>query len=1295
MLTKDIYGKTLSNSFNTATSAYAQKIKPKVVITFLDSRHIENLVVTTNDSYASNSRGTYEQQMSGNGMQMGYFFEPKYSMSGVLRETFPWAICNAKDKTGQTIKADGNWYAMPNNHEDNYKYAWISPTASTANAHATSGYAFTTAPYVQYSFTQRKVNKVRIVTSEYSGKISYYRLQVSNASLSIFYDVYGTFETDEYFKDHIIPSSVSNDVSTIKVTIYSTQNKQDYARIVEVIPLYEVDITDYVISHSIDRQGELWENSIPIAGSASSSASISLDNTTRAFNPFYNSSLYGKYMKKDLKINIYTGWRVVKTESLLVTSPLTVAMSNASQTMTVSDAAGFLNGDNNNLFTLKIDEGTASEEVVLCSSRTDKTITIEERGYANTEPKAHSVGAVVSFDPYEYVNGGEFYVDEWSGNSNMEVTIKCIDKTKFLTEKQFTKGFYVQNSTVGDAIENILMQSNISKNEFYQLVPYSLFARKNAIASYSFAEPITDRTGASALSDFGLRLRVWKIEANKRNELKDIKADALDTQLSDYDKALKVKPYYPQTHTAFSSGANAVDLTNFSFSDTSTTPSTTVSEYYNGVFDGYYIPTSSGNQSFVITTRSAGIRMYLDDNLIIDEWNRIQSLSTTRTLESSLIEVDAGIPYKIRIEFYHAEGAVGTSNSFNILLSRKPSGGSATAILRTECRTIIAEDYLGSRNSSWGTVTSSSPYTISTSLKNKNHYRNHGIYVGSPTLNQPSGLVSEPDNKSVLLTTTSSIKIPYDQSLNLINSSSTNYTGEFSIEFYVKFPNGAFTGDGTYISNETTVSSVNYGYTFYYNSSGHGFTLHTPSGNEVCSSNFGIDSDKWQHICLTYKNGVLKYYQNGQHRDTNASVSLSTFGVGDITIGNSTKNFLIDEFAIYNKCLDGDAVKNRYITTQIKPITSFPHLYGNDQSAKAVIDGIALGDFGRFYVDETDTFVYHHFYRFFESSIEQHSTSQKTIAGNSHIVSGEYTVQLQANKVTVKVTSQTPALSGRQRIWGPNDNESLGVVKLTQNISATATTIPVSTTNKPPFPASGYIKIDNEIIKYSSIDDNNFILAAVTDRGQFDTTPEEHFTNTPVCETRKYDIAYETSPSFNVFKPFITAISNTSPPEIFMDKFTHNAYNAELVLSATTAVPSGNIAYIQGTNPETLVQQSTSIAGIAIKKQESSDKIISQSATLSDDIKKYGLKEVIIENEYIYGAEKAKEIADFIIDKFKTPIPVLNITSLAIPTLQIGDRITISNLDSLQIENTSYWVVSHSLNVGDTLDHSIVLRKVV
>jgi len=1294
MLTKDINGKTLSTNFQSAINAYAQKVKPKVVITFLDSRHLDNLTIATNDSYASNTKGTRPDQLAGNTSLCGYFFTPQQSVNGLQRQAFTWAIANEKDSNGKIIRADGNWHAMPNDLSDNYEFGWRSNSVSTNSAYVDGGYSFTTNPYVEYSFTQRKVNKVRIVTSEFYGKISCYKVDFYNNTYSLFHTSNGTIGKDEYYKDHILPTSAVTDmVDKIRVTIYSTQNKQDNARINETIPLYEVDVTDYVVSHSIDRTGELWENSIPIAGTGSSSASISLDNTTKIFNPFDDTSTYGKYMKKDLKVNIYNGWRIIKTDEIQISNELKVAMNTSVTSMTLSDASYFPQGNSTNYFTAIIDPGTDSREVVLYSSRTDKVVTIVERGYAGTTAKSHSVNAVVVVDPYEYVNGGEFYIDEWSGGSSMEVSVRCLDKTKFLTEKQITTGFYLQNLTVGDAVENLLMQTNISKNEFTQIVPYSLYSKKNAIASYSFSSPIW-RDEDAVTPGNGLRARIWKIESGKENEVKDIKADALDVQLSDYDKAMGSKAYIPPSYTSYSTvdtsvngfssnTALAVNISNFSF----TKDSNTYSEYFNGVIDGYYIPTASGDQSFELLTASSGVRMYLDDTIIIDYWNGAAPASSPRSLTSydymgRYLDLDANVPYKIRIEFYHSEGIIDSGFAFSLDLKQKASGGSYAGVTTASCRTVVAEDSSGCRN-----------VTFTSSAKNRNHYRNNGLYINSPTIDTASGLVSEPNNKSVLLSTTSSIRIPYDESLNLGNSSSSQYTNEFTYEAYVKFNNGAFTGDGTYLTNETVVSSVNYGFSFFYNNSAHGFTMHTGSGSKTVSSNTGIDTDKWDHICVTYKDSKLKYYHDGVLVDTETNVTASNFGVGNIEIGNASKGFYIDEFAIYNKALDAETIKNRWFSTQIRPITVFPHLYGNDQSAKEIVDAISLADFGRFYANEEDKFQYNHFYRYFEPSITQHSSIQKTISSNSHIVSGDYNVQLQSNKITISVTEQNPLVSNRQGIWTATpDPATLGVVRLTDGIDSNDTVLLVSTTNDPPFPSSGYLKIDDEVMKYTSISSNSF---AGIERGQFDTEATDHYTNDLVREARYYEISYDNAPAFNIQQPFITAISNTSPAEIEIVKFSTSSYTAQLLLAASSSVNEGGLAFIQGNNVLTGEQDYTAIAGTPIIKQESSNLIKKQSAELSSDIKKYGLKEVVIDNEYIYSAAKAQEIADFLISKFSEPVPVLNIQTIAIPTLQIGDRIRISNLESLGIIDTDYWVVSHSLSVGDTLDHSITLRKVI
>ena len=79
----------------------------------------------------------------------------------------------------------------------------------------------------------------------------------------------------------------------------------------------------------------------------------------------------------------------------------------------------------------------------------------------------------------------------------------------------------------------------------------------------------------------------------------------------------------------------------------------------------------------------------------------------------------------------------------------------------------------------------------------------------------------------------------------------------------------------------------------------------------------------------------------------------------------------------------------------------------------------------------------------------------------------------------------------------PSDGASDGITTtLTSAIIATTLTIPVASVAQ--MPASGKIKINNEIMQYSSISGNNLILSAVTDRGIDDTTAASHAQNDSV-----------------------------------------------------------------------------------------------------------------------------------------------------------------------------------------------------
>jgi hypothetical protein len=293
--------------------------------------------------------------------------------------------------------------------------------------------------------------------------------------------------------------------------------------------------------------------------------------------------------------------------------------------------------------------------------------------------------------------------------------------------------------------------------------------------------------------------------------------------------------------------------------------------------------------------------------------------------------------------------------------------------------------------------------------------------------------------------------------------------------------------------------------------------------------------------------------------------------------------------------------------------------------------------------------------------------------------------------VTVNVSGIAATLQSRQRLWGPDDPTTLGVVTLASNINSSANTITVNSTDNPPFPKNGYIKIDNEIIKYNSLSSNAF---KDVERAQFNTTAASHTANAKVREVRYFDIKYDKAPAFNVQNPFVSAIQYEDTPLVEIHSFTPTAYGAELIFVASTNVDSGSFVYLQGTSPLTGVQQLTSVAGTPIITTEQSSQVKSQSTNLASDIRKYGLKEIVIDNPYISSSDHAKKLADFMISKMADPVPVLTINTMAMPKVQLGDKIRIVNLETLGISNTEYWVTSHTLSVGDTLDHNITLRKV-
>ena len=1297
MLKNDIYGKTLSTFFSSAISGYSQVVKPKITIDLLDSRHLSNVVITNTDVHTVNTKGS-----------LGYYFTHNQLVNGYDQEAFTWAVCDAKEKDGTVIKADGRFHATPAVLEDDYEFGWWSKTKSQANG------VFASSPTLTIDFDTRKVNKVRVTTSESLGQIKQFRIRVQGSTFIDLLDKTITLAEDEYYKDFYLKSTNASNASynaaRIIITVISTKNGTDVARIHEVDPIYELDITEQVIDYSVSRSRDTHESSLPIGGTQSPKVTIKLDNTNKDWNSFNQTTGYGKYMKKDLKVNVATGWRVKKTDDVLTHTYLANSLSNSATSMTVLDTAIFPSGGPAGSFTITIDPDNENREIILCNTVTGTdTVSFLERGYYDSDPIAHDDSAIVQFDPYEYVNMGTYYVDEWSSStSDMTVTIQASDFSKFLSEKNLTNGFLVENSTVGNGVLNLLMQANFPKSKFKQTAAYSKDGvNYGAIARYSFSEDSIDKTGSISSLDPGLRARFWGMRSDKLEEYKNIKVDVLEKNLSIEEKIAGVKSFSTPDKTVLTtenpgSATHALSYSNYTF--TSILTSETFTKYFNGVVDGYYMPLTSGNQDLSLTIANGGARVYLDDVLIIDtkrDATSSTSYSAYTFRGNSFLNLEAGIPYRLRIEFWHGSGDA----NFSIGLYKGSSSLVYTLISASEVRSVVARDGLGSRNSN----ESLGSYSIGNVALS--HHQNDGFLSSNVQLAYADSITTEENNRGILLIDNGYVRIPNHSSIAVSEK-------DFSIELIAKFHDGYFTtGDGEYLTTWANSNPLN-GYEFYFNDdSSHGIKIKTSSGTYSATGTTEFINDSFYHIVTTYNTDdkKLKYYVNGQIEGQTTLVGNIVTQTSDISIGGRGaeftagtgesgiavgRDFIFDEFALYKKTLTDTEVLNRYISSQVDTPQVFPFLYSGIGHIREAMDAITLGDLGRFYIDEEGYARYESYNRFFEASIDQHANVQYTINDSSEIISSDYTNQLQTNKVVVKISSVANIDSGTQPLWTAPSPTTLAVVNLTSDIAVDDTLIPVSTTTDPVFSKTGYLalsktvsgEVKTEIIKYKSKTDTSFLEV---ERAQFNTDALTFDVDTKVREARYFQINYDKAPAIGVNQPFIIGINDENPDLINIIKFEYSGYNAKLIIAASADNDYGAIVYAQGKNPISEKEYFTSISGIPVTVISSTEQVSEQTELLQENIRKYGLKELTIDSPYITSIEHASKIAKFIIEKMSEPVPIVNVSIMAIPTIQLGDRIKIGALDAFDIIDGEYWVTSQEFSYGESISHSLILRKVV
>ena len=103
-------------------------------------------------------------------------------------------------------------------------------------------------------------------------------------------------------------------------------------------------------------------------------------------------------------------------------------------------------------------------------------------------------------------------------------------------------------------------------------------------------------------------------------------------------------------------------------------------DHFSARWTGYFVPRKSGDYRFY-TSADDGARLYIGDDLVINDWQR-----HAETLDTYTRHLEAGQPYKIRVEYFEAEGTatmgfgVASAEDF-VGLQTKPLAAKADAVI--------------------------------------------------------------------------------------------------------------------------------------------------------------------------------------------------------------------------------------------------------------------------------------------------------------------------------------------------------------------------------------------------------------------------------------------------------------------------------------------------------------------------------------------------------------------------------------------------------------------------------------
>jgi len=458
------------------------------------------------------------------------------------------------------------------------------------------------------------------------------------------------------------------------------------------------------------------------------------------------------------------------------------------------------------------------------------------------------------------------------------------------------------------------------------------------------------------------------------------------------------------------------------------------------------------------------------------------------------------------------------------------------------------------------------------------------------------------------------------------------------------------------------------------------------------------------HVTIPSTNS-LKLYVDGEIVGT---INL----LGDIFIPyprqfviSTQGNTFVSNFSYFKQVLSDERIRQHYDVSFFSIIPTFNYLYAKDSTYWDAMLTIATADLGMFYIDEYGDFRYEYRNALHQESDSRYQVSQYTFADNINIISGSVTSEVQTNKVNLKINKTTFNASDSGTLWSAESNESLAITSIIGDVGTSSSSIELKNASNPLFLPSGYVKINNEIIKYNSVVDN--VLTNI-ERAQFGTQVGRHLSGDRAREARFYNADYNDSPAVVVYYPFLTTESFDGTASI--DYYTVNPFSAQIVVSANDPGPTfyvengaeyysfrgkakTNYVVLEGTDPLSGDNNFFRVAGVPTVTQQSKETVTAYSAQVQSSIRRYRLKELDIDNEFISSKIYAQIVADHIIGYFSDPVRILNVDILGVPHLQLGDLVTIKKFDDIGIVNTDFWTIQSTITYDGGIQQSLMLRE--